>query len=96
MDGVKPDDGDEGFAEDNTPDDELVPMDVNLTAGAEGEGSDLLRNQSCNGSHRPCPKLFLQHIEHNLLECSIFISTLGSTYLRLKPTRMTKSPRVPL
>uniref|UniRef100_A0A8W8MU91 Protein pinocchio n=2 Tax=Magallana gigas TaxID=29159 RepID=A0A8W8MU91_MAGGI len=37
MDGVKPDDGDEGFAEDNTPDDELVPMDVNLTAGAEGE-----------------------------------------------------------
>lgn len=70
MDGVKPDDGDEGFAEDNTPDDELVPMDVNLTAGAEGEGCDLfIKNQSCNGSHRPCPKLFLQHIEHNLLEC---------------------------
>lgn len=52
MDGVKPDDGDEGFAEDNTPDDELVPMDVNLTAGAEGEGCDLfIKNQSCNGSH---------------------------------------------
>lgn len=38
MDRASQDDGDEGFAEDNTPDDELVPMDVNLTAGAEGEG----------------------------------------------------------
>lgn len=46
MDGVKPDDGDEGFAEDNTPDDELVPMDVNLTAGAEGEGCDLFIKKS--------------------------------------------------
>lgn len=46
MDGVKPDDGDEGFAEDNTPDDELVPMDVNLTAGAEGEGSNLFIKKS--------------------------------------------------
>lgn len=46
MDGVKPDDGDEGFAEDNTPDDELVPMDVNLTAGAEGEGCNLFVKKS--------------------------------------------------
>lgn len=38
MEGAQQDDGDEGFAEDNTPDDELVPMDVNMTAGAEGEG----------------------------------------------------------
>lgn len=41
MDGVKLDDGDEGFVEDNIFDDELVLMDVNLIVGVEGEGCDL-------------------------------------------------------
>lgn len=41
MDGVKLDDGDEGFVEDNIFDDELVLMDVNLIVGVEGEGFDL-------------------------------------------------------